>query len=173
MISRQFSFDFSRNSAVDFNFPSRRGTGLARYLTHCTAETIDLIDHLCVYDPDHRWSAAQALRHPYFESIRFVFMFEFLLLFSRFRKEEYQTAHASRNFPWATDLRKARTIETRPIRSDSSSSQSSQEEPSASARSKNHKTGEVHYHVVKPDFPSVGFHVCLRFVELLILKIDS
>jgi renal tumor antigen len=61
---------FSRNSAVDFNFPPRRGTGIARHLTHCSSDTIDLINQLCVYDPDHRISAAQALRHPYFDAIR-------------------------------------------------------------------------------------------------------
>ena len=64
------TFDFSRNAAVDFNFPPRRGTGIARYLNHCSSETIDLITQLCVYDPDHRISAVQALRHPYFESVR-------------------------------------------------------------------------------------------------------
>jgi serine/threonine protein kinase len=63
-------FFFSRNSAVDFNFPARRGTGIARHLTHCSSDTIDLINQLCVYDPDHRISAAQALRHPYFDAIR-------------------------------------------------------------------------------------------------------
>ena len=61
----------SRNSAVDFNFPPRRGTGLARHLTHCSADTVDLLDQLCIYDPDHRISAAQALRHPFFDTIRY------------------------------------------------------------------------------------------------------
>jgi len=65
-----FCFCFSRNSAVDFNFPPRRGTGIARHLTHCSSDTIDLINQLCIYDPDHRISAAQALRHPYFDAIR-------------------------------------------------------------------------------------------------------
>ena len=55
---------------MDFNFPPRRGTGIARYLTHCSSDTIDLINQLCVYDPDHRITAAQALRHPYFDAVR-------------------------------------------------------------------------------------------------------
>jgi serine/threonine protein kinase len=61
---------FSRNSAVDFNFPPRRGTGIARHLTHCSSDTIDLITQLCIYDPDNRISAVQALRHPYFDAVR-------------------------------------------------------------------------------------------------------
>ncbi len=55
---------------MDFNFPPRRGMGIARHLTHCSSDTIDLINQLCVYDPDHRISAVQALRHPYFDAIR-------------------------------------------------------------------------------------------------------
>jgi renal tumor antigen len=54
----------------DFNFPPRRGTGVARYLSHCSSDTVDLINQLCFYDPDHRISAVQALRHPYFDAIR-------------------------------------------------------------------------------------------------------
>ncbi len=61
---------FSRNSAVDFNFPPRRGTGIARRLTHSPPDAIDLINQLCVYNPDDRISAAQALQHPYFNAIR-------------------------------------------------------------------------------------------------------
>ncbi len=61
---------FSRNSAVDFNFPPRRGTGIARHLSHCSSDTIDIMNQLCVYDPDHRIPAVQALRHPYFDAIR-------------------------------------------------------------------------------------------------------
>ena len=62
----------SRNSAVDFNFPARRGTGIARHLTHCSSDTVDLINQLCIYDPDHRISAVHALRHPYFDAVRYV-----------------------------------------------------------------------------------------------------
>ncbi len=57
---------------MDFNFPPRRGTGIARHLTHCSSDTVDLINQLCIYDPDHRISAAQALRHPYFDAVRCV-----------------------------------------------------------------------------------------------------
>ncbi|CAF3877259.1 unnamed protein product [Rotaria magnacalcarata] len=59
-----------RNAAVDFNFPPRRGTGIARHLTNCSPDAIDLINHLCIYDPDHRISAHHALQHPYFDAIR-------------------------------------------------------------------------------------------------------
>jgi len=31
---------------------------------------LDLLEHLLVYDPDQRWTAAQALRHPYFDAVR-------------------------------------------------------------------------------------------------------
>jgi renal tumor antigen len=61
---------FSRNSAVDFNFPPRRGTGIARRLTHSSPDAIDLLNQLCVYDPDDRISAVDALQHPYFDAIR-------------------------------------------------------------------------------------------------------
>lgn len=61
---------FSRNTQINFNFPLHRGTGVARRLTHCSPDTIDLISQMCVYDPDHRISAEQALQHPYFDTIR-------------------------------------------------------------------------------------------------------
>lgn len=60
----------SRNSAIDFNFPARRGTGFARYLSHSSSDAIDLINQLCAYDPDERLLAKEALRHPYFDAIR-------------------------------------------------------------------------------------------------------
>ncbi|CAF5032865.1 unnamed protein product, partial [Rotaria socialis] len=60
----EFSINI-RNAAVDFNFPPRRGTGIARHLTNCSPDAIDLINHLCIYDPDHRISAHHALQHPY------------------------------------------------------------------------------------------------------------
>ena len=61
---------FSRNNQVDFNFPPRRGTGISRQLTQCSADAIDLLNQLCVYDPDHRLTAVEALRHPYFDDLR-------------------------------------------------------------------------------------------------------
>ena len=55
---------------MDFNFPARHGTGIARYLAHCSSDTVDLINQLCIYDPDLRVSGAEALQHPYFDAIR-------------------------------------------------------------------------------------------------------
>ena len=48
----------------------RRGTGIARHLTHSSQDAVDLITQLCIYDPDHRISAAQGLRHRYFDGVR-------------------------------------------------------------------------------------------------------
>jgi len=31
---------------------------------------LDLLEHLLVYDPDERWTAQQALRHPFFDAVR-------------------------------------------------------------------------------------------------------
>ncbi len=44
----------SRYSAVDFIVSVRRGTGIARHLTYCSSDTINVIQKLYAYDPDHQ-----------------------------------------------------------------------------------------------------------------------
>lgn len=39
---------------MNFNFPAKEGTGLARLLPNATPEGLDLITRLLAYDPDER-----------------------------------------------------------------------------------------------------------------------
>ncbi|CAF3330688.1 unnamed protein product [Rotaria socialis] len=125
-----------RNSAVDFNFPTRRGTGLARYLTNSSPDAIDLVNQLCVYDPDQRISGVQALHHPYFASIR------------NHESERVQESNASSSH---VGLRITKNSEDRYIRSDSSSSESSNDEPITSPRSNIYNISTTHQQIIKPD----------------------
>ncbi|KAL5008683.1 hypothetical protein ScPMuIL_014264 [Solemya velum] len=59
-----------KSRGMNFNFPSKKGSGLEKMLTHVTSEAIDLIYKMCTYDPDERISAKQAIRHPYFKEYR-------------------------------------------------------------------------------------------------------
>jgi len=125
---------------VDFNFPPRRGTGIARHLSHCSSDTIDLLNQLCVYDPDHRISAAQALRHPYFDAIR---------------NAEKQQAQDAANTSWEPNVRVTKTSEDRYVHSHSSSSQSSASPVENSPRSNIYNYQQTN----KPDYN----RVCLIF----------
>ncbi|CAF0727477.1 unnamed protein product [Didymodactylos carnosus] len=122
-----------RNTAVDFNFPWRRGLGIARHLTHCSSDTIDLINQLCTYDPDNRISATYALRNSYFDSIRGL-------------EEREQNG---KNHPWERNIRVTKTSEDHYARSDSSSSRASSIEENISPRS---HVPEVTTQLLKPDF---------------------
>ena len=55
---------------MDFNFPSKTGSGISPMLKHGSKGCVDLITQLCTYDPDARISAKQALKHPYFKDVR-------------------------------------------------------------------------------------------------------
>jgi serine/threonine protein kinase len=71
---------FAKHSAqVDFSFPQKCGTGIAKLIPHCSPDCVDLIEKLLTYDPDQRISARQALKHVYFKEHRCSAMFAFLL----------------------------------------------------------------------------------------------
>lgn len=60
----------NKTRGMNFNFPTKRGTGIEKLLPHASKEAIDLIYKLCTYDPDDRISAKQALKDPYFQELR-------------------------------------------------------------------------------------------------------
>lgn len=62
----------NRSAQIDFNFPPKDGTGIAKLIPHCGTDCINLIEKLLVYDPEQRISARQALKHPYFKDPRCV-----------------------------------------------------------------------------------------------------
>eukprot|EP00198_Chlamydomonas_reinhardtii_P004251 XP_001693587.1 mitogen-activated protein kinase, long flagella protein 4 [Chlamydomonas reinhardtii] len=59
-----------RSAHMDFNFPPKEGSGVAKLIPHVNPECVDLIVKLLMYNPDERLSARQALRHPYFRDLR-------------------------------------------------------------------------------------------------------
>ncbi|UJR09974.1 hypothetical protein I4U23_014198 [Adineta vaga] len=118
-----------RNSAIDFNFPPRAGTGIARHLTHCSTDTVELINHLCIYDPDQRISAVQALRHPYFDTVR---------------AQEVVQLQEQQNNQLENGVRLVKTSEDRYERSDSSDSKSNAADENISPRSNPHLSPSFH-----------------------------
>lgn len=62
---------FKRHAThIDFNFPQKEGTGIAKLITHASPDCIELIIKLLEYNPEDRLSARQAIRHPYFKEMR-------------------------------------------------------------------------------------------------------
>lgn len=55
---------------MDYDFPKKQGTGLAKLLPHVSAEALDLMKKLLTYDEEQRCTAKEALRHPYFAKLR-------------------------------------------------------------------------------------------------------
>ncbi|CAF1045439.1 unnamed protein product [Adineta ricciae] len=126
-----------RNTAVDFNFPPRRGTGIARRLTHCSSDAIDLINQLCVYDPDYRFTAAQALQHPYFDTAK---------------HEENPPIHVVNETSWETNTQVSRPSQDQYTRPDSNSSKSTADEPVTSTRSNIYNPTTIHQQILEPNF---------------------
>lgn len=57
-------------SHMQFNFPAKKGTGIADLIPHVSKDAQDLIMKLLIYNPDNRITATQALKHPYFADLR-------------------------------------------------------------------------------------------------------
>lgn len=55
---------------LDFNFPYKVRLGINKFLSHSSPECQDIIEKLLIYNPDERYSAKQALNHPYFEDLK-------------------------------------------------------------------------------------------------------
>lgn len=58
-----------KSRSLDFNFPYKRGSGLAKMIPFGTPECRELLLQLLIYDPDDRMSARQAIRHPFFREM--------------------------------------------------------------------------------------------------------
>ena len=50
-----------------FNF--KKGLGISKFLTHVSMECQDIIHKLLTYNPDERYSAKNALAHPFFKEL--------------------------------------------------------------------------------------------------------
>ncbi|XP_071500158.1 MAPK/MAK/MRK overlapping kinase-like [Diadema setosum] len=61
-----------RNKArgINYNFPSKKGTGIEKLLPHASQQSVEVIYKLCTYDPDERITAKQVIRHHYFKELR-------------------------------------------------------------------------------------------------------
>ncbi len=55
---------------MEFNFPTKEGSGIQKMAPHLSPEVQDLIIKLLVYNPDNRITASQALKHPWFKDLR-------------------------------------------------------------------------------------------------------
>jgi renal tumor antigen len=55
---------------MQFNFPTKKGTGIADLIPHISKDAQDLILKLLIYNPDNRITATQALKHNYFKDLR-------------------------------------------------------------------------------------------------------
>ena len=76
----KFMQNSSYNNNNEFNYEYEKGVGIAKYLTHVSPKTIDLISKMINYDPDKRPTAKQCLLHE---------------CFSKLNKEELNTAKLS------------------------------------------------------------------------------
>uniref|UniRef100_A0A8C5PWW7 MOK protein kinase n=1 Tax=Leptobrachium leishanense TaxID=445787 RepID=A0A8C5PWW7_9ANUR len=63
-------FEISRSRAMNFEFPSKKGTGLMKQLPSVSPECLSLLSAMVEYDPDQRISASEALQHAYFSESR-------------------------------------------------------------------------------------------------------
>ncbi len=55
---------------MEFNFPKKEGTGIAKLIPNVSPEASEVITKLLIYNMDNRMSAGQALKLPYFKELR-------------------------------------------------------------------------------------------------------
>jgi renal tumor antigen len=55
---------------MEFNFPKKEGTGVAKLIPNVSVDVQDIITRLLVYNGDNRMTAGQALKHTYFKDLR-------------------------------------------------------------------------------------------------------
>lgn len=60
----------NKGTHMDFDFPVRQGTGLAKLCPNITPDALDLMARMLSYDEETRCTAKEALRHPYFKRMR-------------------------------------------------------------------------------------------------------
>ena len=54
---------------MEFDFPEKKGTGVVGMIPNYP-EAGEIISKLLIYNHNHRLSASQALKHPYFKELR-------------------------------------------------------------------------------------------------------
>jgi renal tumor antigen len=57
-------------SHMEFDFPKVEGTGIAKLIPNVSPECREIITKMLIYNSDHRMSAGQALKLPYFKELR-------------------------------------------------------------------------------------------------------
>jgi renal tumor antigen len=55
---------------MEFNFPRKEGTGIAKLIPNVSPDATDVITKMLNYTIDNRMSAGQALKHAYFRELR-------------------------------------------------------------------------------------------------------
>ena len=55
---------------MEFNFPPKEGSGIAKLIPNVSPDAQEIITKLLVYDNSNRMSAGQALKHSYFKDLR-------------------------------------------------------------------------------------------------------
>lgn len=55
---------------MEFNFTKKEGTGIGKLIPNVSQDCREIITKMLIYNADHRMSAGQALKHPYFKELR-------------------------------------------------------------------------------------------------------
>lgn len=55
---------------MEFNFPKKEGTGIAKLIPNVSPEATEVITKLLIYDYGKRQTAGQVLKHAYFAEFR-------------------------------------------------------------------------------------------------------
>lgn len=63
--------NFQKHSTeIKYHFQPKIGIGINKFLTHTSVECQDIIGKLLTYNPEERFTAKQALNHPYFKDLK-------------------------------------------------------------------------------------------------------